>query len=206
MPKDYERLSSMVRIQLEETRRNKNRNDMQSGSRGKGFPAHPKAKAGKSRQGMCHQFQKHSTRSLPSGECLWVHNEQEAAPSKGGRGRGKGTGNNSRNSSPANSPRGGKGGKPYSPRGKGGKPPTRRGTSPSGDKDKPTCRFFLNGNCTKMQTRLFFHPPACKFHKHGRCRLGTSCTFLHDTTPTALPSTAERDSCIAKEEKSLAIQ
>ena len=41
-----------------------------------------------------------------------------------------------------------------------------------------------------MQTCLFVHPPPCKFHKQGQCRLGTSCTFLHDTKPTALQSTA----------------
>ena len=52
MPKDYERLMGMVRIQLEEIRRNKNRYDMENGVRGKGFPG--KANNGKNtRKGMC---------------------------------------------------------------------------------------------------------------------------------------------------------
>ena len=95
MPKDYERLFGMVRTQLEEVRRNKNRHDMENGlnNRGKGLAANTKANQGTTtRKGNCYQYQKHGICSRPSGECPWVRNEQEAAPRRGrGRGGGKGS-------------------------------------------------------------------------------------------------------------------
>ena len=55
----------------------------------------------------------------------------------------------------------------------------KRGTSPSGKADRPACRNFAKGKCTKGDECDFWHPKVCKFFQAGNCSEGNKCAFLH---------------------------
>ncbi len=55
----------------------------------------------------------------------------------------------------------------------------KRGTSPSGKADRPPCRNFAKGKCTKGDECDWWHPQVCKFFKAGNCSEGKKCAFLH---------------------------
>jgi hypothetical protein len=69
-------------------------------------------------------------------------------------------------------------------------------TSQQVEDDRPTCRFFLNGNCKWGNACRFSHDggynqkPAlgqkdvCKFFKEGNCRNGRSCPYSHESGGT----------------------
>ena len=55
----------------------------------------------------------------------------------------------------------------------------KRGTSPSGKKDRPPCFAHAKGKCPKGDACDYWHPPVCKYFKAGNCSEGKKCCFLH---------------------------
>lgn len=57
----------------------------------------------------------------------------------------------------------------------------KRGVSPSGKVNRPTCRSFARtGKCDKPKGQCdFWHPIMCRFFKHGTCTMGDKCPFAH---------------------------
>jgi hypothetical protein len=154
-PRSYTTLKTMLTRHLEMRRQTKLREERETKGGGRRFAtaSFPNPKA-KSKQGDCRQFLK--TGQCSRGDsCPWTHSTDKAAARKGrpfssdsAKGKGKGKGK-SRSPSPKS-----KGD------GKGGKP--KRGTSPSGEKDRPLCRFYAKGTCTKGKECSYWHPSAKK--------------------------------------------
>ena len=53
-------------------------------------------------------------------------------------------------------------------------------------KDKPPCRFYLKGECTRDKECDFWHAPPCKHYKANACQLGDKCLFLHEGEPAPI--------------------
>jgi hypothetical protein len=174
----------MVKLIIDKNRLDHNKAAMDKVHQGGLHPAaKPKAKAN-----ACRQWAKMGKCSRGT-SCPWVdtHTPDNApAPKRPKSPKGKG---------------GGKGEpKPQQPRGRtpdrgnkgGGKgEPQKRGTSPSGQKDKPPCRNYIKGTCTKGADCDYWHPPVCRFWKAGTCS-DKKCPFLHMEKPQkAAPAPAK---------------
>ena len=74
-----------------------------------------------------------------------------------------------------------------------GKSPSRprSGKSPSGKSDRPPCRDYMKGNCTKTNCD-YWHPPDCKFYAKGDCKLGGKCSLRHLKGGKASPARRDR--------------
>ena len=101
-------------------------------------------------------------------DCAFEHDPQKKAKPKGtspGKDGGKGKEKGNRSSSP----KGGKGGR----KGKSRSPPRKRGTSLSGQDNKPLCRYYALGKCDRDDgTCNFYHPKICSFYKKGNGKHG----------------------------------
>ena len=54
-----------------------------------------------------------------------------------------------------------------------------RGRSQSEKFNRPPCKYFLKGTCTKSPCE-YWHPPECQFCKSkSGCQFGAECLFLH---------------------------
>ena len=54
-----------------------------------------------------------------------------------------------------------------------------RGRSQSENFNRPPCKYFLKGTCTKSPCE-YWHPPGCKFSKtKSGCKFGAECSFPH---------------------------
>ena len=54
-----------------------------------------------------------------------------------------------------------------------------RGRSQSEKFNRPLCKYFLKGTCTKSFCE-YWHPPECQFYKtKSGCKFGAECSFLH---------------------------
>ena len=53
------------------------------------------------------------------------------------------------------------------------------GVRPSGETNRPPCKHFLKGTCTKSLCENW-HPPECRFYKtRSGCGFGAECSFPH---------------------------
>ena len=174
--KDYDRLLSMTRTHVAQKRRDKVANDLRS--RGKGTPgtrAQSNNKRTKPQQGDCRQWLKFGECSRGD-ECSWAHDEDKRPEKPSGKTAGRkssGKGSKSRSSSP----KGGREG-----RNRSTTPSSKvRGTSPSGKEGRPTCTFYLRGECNRGKNCEYFHPQPCTHFNAGSCKLGEECEFAHFT-------------------------
>ena len=54
-----------------------------------------------------------------------------------------------------------------------------RGRSQSGKFNRPPCKYFLKGTCTKSPCE-YWHPPECLFYKsESGCKFGVESSFPH---------------------------
>ena len=54
-----------------------------------------------------------------------------------------------------------------------------RGRSQSEKFNRPPCKYFLKGTCTKSRCE-YWHPPECQFYKtKSGCKFGAECSFPH---------------------------
>ena len=77
-----------------------------------------------------------------------------------------------------------------------------RATSPSGKEDRPPCRYFFKGSCTKGKQCDYAHRNYCNLYQKGECKNGHKCNYLHvkKPKPVVSPSPSPR-SDEAKEAK-----
>jgi hypothetical protein len=180
--RSYERLLSMIRSQIEDNRRRRNRDEMSHRGKGRANPA--TSADPKKKQGDCHQFMNNGICSREN--CPWNH------PLEHGQRKGSPEGRSSSpNGGKGKGGKKGKGGTSQSPSPQKTAAASQRGTSPKGTKDRPTCSFYMRGACTRGKECDFFHVPVCTHFKKGSCTSGAECKFLHPR-PTA--ATAGGDS------------
>ena len=58
------------------------------------------------------------------------------------------------------------------------KQPTR-GKASNGEKNKPLCKAYSEGKCSKCGECDHWHPGTCQFHKDSTCKLGEACVYTH---------------------------
>ncbi len=193
----------MVKMQLEERRKQRIRDGYESRRSGQGAAASGAAGKGKkgrgkgkddvkAQKGECYQWIKsgHCQKKDTDAGCPWNHPPDRRGTPKGkGKGGGKKGGGQGEQRG-RTSERGNHGSRSSSARADASKDParsqsTQRGYSPSGKKDRPLCREWSKarkekgvGKCSKTNCD-FWHPPVCKFHKMGKCSLGNNCIYGH---------------------------
>ena len=132
------------------------------------------------RNGLCKKWAK-AGECAGGDDCPWAASHTKENKPKGkGKGEGKGKKGDRSTSPSANRERA-----PTPPRAKSpssearGNPERMRGKSPSGEVDRPACFRYLKGNCSDPNCR-YWHPPACRDFKKGKCAKGSGCEFLHE--------------------------
>ena len=165
----------MVNTFLAKRREERNRTSMQR-KLGVATPGFPKDKTPGPKKGTCQQWWKNGTCSRGD-KCSYNRpegverrtlrtpkrqsrpstprsgNTPPGTPSSKGKGRGK-----SRSNSP-------------------------RGTSPSGKRDTPCCRFYIRGLCNNGENCEFNHPATCIHWRKKACTEGRKCKYLHAEIP-----------------------
>ena len=75
-----------------------------------------------------------------------------------------------------------------------------RGRSQSEKFNRPPCKYFLKGTCTKSPCE-YWHPPGCQFNKtKSGCKFGAECSFPHwkvEKQPNKRPKKDEGKSAVA---------
>ena len=75
-----------------------------------------------------------------------------------------------------------------------------RGRSQSEKFNRPPCKYFLKGTCTKSLCE-YRHPPECHFYKsESGCKFGAECSLLHwkvEEQPNKKPKKGEDKSVVA---------
>jgi hypothetical protein len=171
--RDYEGLMKMVKVYLEEQRREKIRKD-KDGKLGKKFGgAAPKA-GPKAIKGDCKYFLKHG-KCNRAGDCPFEHdcdkaNERRGRPREKAAG-GKGT---EREKTPRKQSGADSGSKPRKPQSE------MRNKSPSGKPDRKPCTNHLKGTCKLGDKCDYWHTPPCIHYKRGTCDAGKHCIYLHN--------------------------
>ena len=162
--KSYQKLYSMVEVHLEESRKKKNK-QQEDNQEGRGRSATPgnQPKSPKVKKGDCRQFLKHGTCDRGD-DCPWNHDVEKANERRGAKGKGKKGKNRSRESSVESEI---------------AKRQPSRGKSPSGEEDRPACREWMKGPCTKGKECNFWHPFGCMHFRRGKCKLGEKCKYRH---------------------------
>ena len=208
--KSYKKLRYIVDNYLEETLLKKNQASLASNNRGPKVNAALDTKAEKAnvRSGYCTKWCKTGDCAAGS-KCPWAAShthenrswwskagEEKGQVNASAKSKGKGKGKKGKNGK-ARSPspkdkdkpergrsrekKGRNGRTPTPPKGRPSTPtPKKRGTSPSGNKDKPACFRWLKGTCTDKNCG-YWHSPACRDFKAGSCVKGKNCEFVHHT-------------------------
>ena len=176
----YHGLLKIVRLVIAQNRLNRNKAAYDKASLTPAAKTQPKPNT-------CRQWCKNGKCSRGD-DCAWASSHTKANAPK------------PREKSPAPKPQGEdkpRGRSPGPSKGKG-KEAVKRGTSPSGEADKPPCFDYIKGTCTRGKACSYWHPPVCKFWKAGSCTT-KGCCFLHNDKPKKALKSGEAAPAPAKD-------